>query len=125
MNSVFLPAQVVVILRRLANVISTLSISNQYLLQRRGRADDWPEALENEKGANIGDINGAGIPRSPQPLKDVEWARWTKRNTQDFITLTGQLAAIDFSSPTPQDALLKCMCYVLTGSPSDLTPKSR
>jgi|ERR1700722_3266929 len=35
MNSVYFPVQIVVLFRRLVNVISTLSISNQYLLLTR------------------------------------------------------------------------------------------
>jgi len=34
MNSVYFPVHVVVLLKRLVNVVSTLSISNQYLIHK-------------------------------------------------------------------------------------------
>jgi triacylglycerol lipase len=40
MSSVYFPAHVVLILRRIVNVISTLSISNQYLLLKRASTDE-------------------------------------------------------------------------------------
>ncbi|GLB38160.1 putative triacylglycerol lipase [Lyophyllum shimeji] len=40
MNSVYFPAHVVLVLRRIVNVISSLSISNQYLLLRQAQADE-------------------------------------------------------------------------------------
>ncbi|KAG6812104.1 hypothetical protein H0H92_004333 [Tricholoma furcatifolium] len=40
MNSVYFPAHVVLVLRRIVNVISTLSISNQYILLKQAQADE-------------------------------------------------------------------------------------
>ena len=42
MNTVYFPVEVVILLRRLANVLSTLSLSNhwQYILLRKARTED-------------------------------------------------------------------------------------
>lgn len=62
MNSVYFPAHVVLIIRRLVNVVSTLSLSNQYLLHQQtpAKPDELPNNLDCFK----------------QPfdcLKNVEW----------------------------------------------------
>ena len=49
MNSVFFPVEVLAILRRLANVISTLSISNQYLLYTRGQSDPGVDSINKSR----------------------------------------------------------------------------
>lgn len=53
MNSVFYPVGVVAILRRLANVISTLSISNQYLLHTRAQPDENQSPSHSTSASNI------------------------------------------------------------------------
>lgn len=75
MNSVYFPAHVVLILRRLVNVVSTLSISNQYLLHQQTltKPDEVP---------------GLNTPNDlKQPLdclKNVEWPWWTARSNWDM-----------------------------------------
>ena len=71
MNSIYFPAHVVLILRRLVNVVS-LSISNQYLLHQQTlpTSDDLP-SLKNPK----------------HPLgcwKNVEWPWWTTKSSWDM-----------------------------------------
>lgn len=40
MSNVYFPAHVVLVLRKIVNVISSLSISNQYLLLKKANADE-------------------------------------------------------------------------------------
>ena len=71
MNSVYFPAHVVVIIRRLVNVVSTLSISNQYLLQTlAAKPDELPSP------------NNLSCLKQPfDCLKNVEWSwRAARRN---------------------------------------------
>lgn len=77
MNNVFFPAEVVLILRRLANVISTLSISNQYLLPRRGQVEEWEETAANAKQTLAVDKDCKSS--SLSSLRDVDWPAWMKR----------------------------------------------
>lgn len=86
MNSVSVPVQLVVILRRLANAISSLSISNQYFLLKRERADFEAVGENPESSAAIEDEtqgNTAGKPTLSSwetfcALREVEWPSWIK-----------------------------------------------
>ncbi|KAF8817137.1 alpha/beta-hydrolase [Phlegmacium glaucopus] len=75
MNSVSFPAHVVVILRRLVNVVSTLSISNQYLLHQQ-------TLTKSEELPNLNNPNG--LKQSLDCLKDVEWPWWTVRSNWEL-----------------------------------------
>ncbi|KAL0960595.1 hypothetical protein HGRIS_005628 [Hohenbuehelia grisea] len=46
MNSVYFPAHVAVVLRRIANVLGGISISNQYLVLRKARAEEVNDSPE-------------------------------------------------------------------------------
>ncbi|KAJ6591130.1 Alpha/Beta hydrolase protein [Mycena vulgaris] len=70
MSGISFPVQVALLLRRLVNVISTLSVSNQYLLQTQTTAE--------EKAA--GEIEGKQPTRNVlNSLKILDW-RWVLRN---------------------------------------------
>ncbi|KAG5644540.1 hypothetical protein DXG03_008194 [Asterophora parasitica] len=63
MNSVYFPAHVVLVLRRIVNVISTLSISNHYLLPPRDDPKqplagdwDWPRLVRSNIQADPGSL---------------------------------------------------------------------
>ena len=79
MNSLYFPAHVVVIIRRLVNVVSTFSISNQYLLHRQTlpNSDESP-SLNNLKQPFDG-------------LSNVQWPWWTVKSNWDMRL--GKIAA--------------------------------
>ena len=64
MNNVYIPVHVALLLRRLANVISGLSISNQYLLAQRARAEERDDAR----------LNPSSTPE--QPPTNGQWPKW-------------------------------------------------
>ena len=107
MNYVYFPAPVVLILRRLANVISTLSISNQYLLMNGTRAEDQEETeCSKEKLSSWGTI---------QALREVGWPTWLNRDTWQWP----QFMAGDHWQPVAEtaglkvpDLTMKCGCCV-------------
>jgi len=73
MNSVYFPAHVVLILRRIVNVISTLSISNQYLL-KYANADE--QSTRADSPAKLSPF----LKQSPLSTRrdvDVEWPSWS------------------------------------------------
>ena len=88
MNSVFYPVEVVAILRRLANVISTLSISNQYLLHTRAQPDEnqSPSNIDSEP-SNLFDGQRSSLvqphstpPSIPRKVEDVDIIHQLLRN---------------------------------------------
>ena len=85
MSSVYFPAHVVVLFRRIVNVVSTISISNQYVLSTQsGLADDtvhpkmgprnWPAPSE----------------QSFAYFRNLEWPWWTQRRDWDGISVVGE-----------------------------------
>ncbi|KAG5636088.1 hypothetical protein H0H81_009136 [Sphagnurus paluster] len=76
MNSVYFPAHVVLVLRRIVNVISSLSISNQYILLKQAQADE--ERLKLTHNAQV---------RSVRALDELEWPRRATRSTWDWHRL--------------------------------------
>lgn len=79
MNSVYVPTQVVILLRRLANVVGAFGISNQYLLHRQAKADELrASSTEDVIG---GTTNPKGLTwNSVAGLKGIEWPSWPTRN---------------------------------------------
>lgn len=75
MNSVYFPAHVVVIIKRLVNVVSTLSISNQYLLHQQTLAK--PDESQSSHNLNC-------IEHPFDCLKNVEWPWWAVRRNWDM-----------------------------------------
>lgn len=71
MNGVYFPVQVAVLLRRLVNVISGLSISNQYMLLKQARAE------EVELGASRDSAPALSSWATLDALKSVEWSWWS------------------------------------------------
>ncbi|KAG6853811.1 hypothetical protein C0991_001057 [Blastosporella zonata] len=65
MNSVYFPAHVVLVLRRIVNVISSLSISNQYILLKQAQADE-ERAKPHLKASSHRIFD----------LQREEWSRW-------------------------------------------------
>ncbi|KAF8158484.1 Alpha/Beta hydrolase protein [Crassisporium funariophilum] len=87
MNSVYFPAHVVVIFKRLFNVVSTLSISNQFIQhkQAQGNVDD-----HSRLAACVGQLQKPLLFSSKEPferLKNVEWPWWNLRNNWDLVML--------------------------------------
>lgn len=70
MNSVYFPAQVVLLLRRIVNVISTLSISNQYLLLKQASAD------EQRVNTRVADSPSLKHPQVKLGDVGVRWPWW-------------------------------------------------
>lgn len=78
MNSIYVPSQVVILLRRLANAVGAFGISNQYLLHRQAKADE-----QRAKGPDV--IGGTPNPKGMgwqtlAGLKPVEWPSWPSRS---------------------------------------------
>lgn len=114
MNSVYVPAHVALILRRIVNVISTLSISNQYLLSKRTQAEQ--HSIEDKQGEpshrrprSFGE--GAVAASSWENfgvLKDVGWPAWTQRGPWDwpqFPTKRETQLTADYNN-----LIVKCVC---------------
>jgi len=82
MSSVYFPAHVVVLFRRIVNVVSTISISNQYMLSTQmSRADD---ALQ----PNVGPSDWKASVPSKQLFTDfrnIEWPWWTRGNDVSVV----------------------------------------
>ena len=71
MNSVYFPAHVVLIIRRLVNVVSTLSLSNQYLLHQQ--TPSKPDELQSLNNLNA-------TKQRLDCLKNIEWPWRTVRD---------------------------------------------
>jgi len=81
MSSVYFPAHVVVLFRRIVNVVSTISISNQYVLSTQsGLADD---TVHSKTGPNL----PASSKQSFAYFRDLEWPWWTH---WDGISVVGE-----------------------------------
>lgn len=113
MNSVFFPAHVVVVLRRIVNVISTISISNQYLLLKRAREEQSEQVPVGNEKLNL--ATGTQSPASWETLRrlrEIEWPTWMNKGTEDRLHVTSslgkQLAVNVNSSTTVKDATLIC-----------------
>ncbi|KAJ7481647.1 hypothetical protein FB451DRAFT_1555889 [Mycena latifolia] len=69
MSGISFPVQVALLLRRLVNVISTLSVSNQYLLQKQTTTDDKTGVESEGKQPTRTAFNSLKIP-------DWRWVLW-------------------------------------------------
>ncbi|RDB19050.1 Lipase 2 [Hypsizygus marmoreus] len=74
MSSVYFPAHVVLVLRRIVNVISSLSISNQYLLIKQDRARARAQSTSTSTSTSTADAGTLNPPSSR--AVDVEWPKW-------------------------------------------------
>lgn len=84
MNSVYFPAaQVVLFLRRIVNVISTLSITNQYLLLKQANVD--------EQWATIRGTDSSSSPNHAPRIElsdvDLQWPWWAYKRDLDWLRL--------------------------------------
>jgi len=73
MTSVYFPAHVFILFRRLVNVVSTLSISNHYISY--SRQDDVPPTVSSKDASHL--------PRPPQAAWNLDWPWCTIRTTCD------------------------------------------
>ncbi|KDR82429.1 hypothetical protein GALMADRAFT_237741 [Galerina marginata CBS 339.88] len=80
MSSVYFPAHVVLFFRRIVNVVSTLSISNQYVFHQQAKTDDAPRHIS---WSGLKDFGSNPSRSSLEYLRSVEWPRWTHRNNRD------------------------------------------
>lgn len=79
MNSVYVPTQVVVLLRRLANAVGAFGISNQYLLHRQAKADE--QRAKGPEDVIAGTASPKGLAwHTLAELKTVEWPSWPSRS---------------------------------------------
>lgn len=87
MSSVYFPAHVVVLFRRIVNVVSTISISNQYVLSTQsGLADDTVHP-------KMGSSNWSASFPSKQSFayfRNLEWPWWTQRRDWGGISVVGE-----------------------------------
>ncbi|KAG6844064.1 hypothetical protein H0H87_010062 [Tephrocybe sp. NHM501043] len=82
MNSVYFPAHVVLVLRRIVNVISSLSISNQYILLKQAQADEERSRL-NFKIPSQRVLN----------LPVREWSQWKSLSGWDWSRVSSSINA--------------------------------
>lgn len=81
MSSVYFPAQVVVLIRRLVNVVSTLSLSNQYLLQRAKRE----EFLTGGNQTSCPTERTSGVSSWSSRSPDMsEWPWWMSKDNWEW-----------------------------------------
>lgn len=97
MNSVYVPVHVVVLLRRIVNVISSLSISNQYLLLKQAKADEeraWADA-RLKSPQFVGGVAKPPSQRAFDDAKGVEWPWLSFRERWDWprLILVDKVAA--------------------------------
>jgi triacylglycerol lipase len=90
MSNVHFPVQIVVLFRRLVNVISTLSISNQYLFLTR--------KYSRVEEVGSGEHEEAGLPKS-HPFWStyfpvLEWQWWTYAAWRNRLTILEEAADI-------------------------------
>jgi len=91
MNSVYFPAHVVVLLRRLVNVVSTLSISNHYVSRGQPLPDDAPR------------LTTTTLPHHPSDaLKNVERSLWKLRNSLDSSLTAREKVPLNYQKRTSQ-----------------------
>ncbi|TFK39091.1 Alpha/Beta hydrolase protein [Crucibulum laeve] len=83
MNSVYVPVHVVVLLKRFVNVVSTLSISNQYILYKHAKAEEARLGAETKptpsRNPTLETLNG---------VKGGNWPWWLLRSNWDRIRLS-------------------------------------
>jgi len=116
MNSVYFPAPVVLILRRLANVISTLSISNQYLLTKPARSEELEGRAEDEKQSPSAEESAPSSWDTIRALREVEWPTRNTWEWPQFMISNGPHLAVDPSLKVP-DLTVQC---VFLHIPSDI-----
>lgn len=107
MNNIYIPVHVALLLRRLANVISGLSISNQYLLVQRARADERADAR----------LTADHSPSPAQPTSVAQWPKWMQGSHWDWPRM-----AASSLTPTSDSLVLKCMSgRLLSPCPAHIT----
>ena len=113
MNYVYFPAPVVLILRRLANVISTLSISNQYILAKSARSEELTDGAITEERQP----EEPPAPSSWDTIHALRWPTWMNRNTWQwphFMTVGGPQFADEAARVKVPELALKCVCFTYT-----------
>lgn len=113
MNSVYVPAQVAILLRGIVNVVSTLSISHQYiLLRRRATEEDVSGPVEQVKKQKTMASESVKSWKTLRDLQEVEWPSWTNRTSWDwpaFVKVGGSgVLAMNSAAPTNSRMILKC-----------------
>ncbi|KNZ78991.1 hypothetical protein J132_07143 [Termitomyces sp. J132] len=82
MNSVYFPAHVVLVLRRIVNVLSSISISNQYILLKQAQADEERAKLHVINSKSSSALLDQEWPRSPQIGSGWSWPALLSTFTQ-------------------------------------------
>jgi hypothetical protein len=127
MNSVYVPVHVVVLLRRIVNVISSLSISNQYLLLKQAKADEeraWADARAKSP-LSAGVAAKPPSQRALDDVKSVEWPWWAFRDRWEWprLIIVDKVAVGQkrrHNSPS-QGALQGIRLYVVSDRPPCLS----
>jgi hypothetical protein len=114
MNSVYFPAPVALILRRLANVLSTLSISSQYLLTKRAQAEELDITVEQDGKQSPTEDPTPSSWDIIRALRIVEWPTWMSRSAWEwpqFMTSGDLQLAEEVASLKVPYLTLKCMFF--------------
>jgi triacylglycerol lipase len=87
MSSIYFPAHVIVLFRRIVNVVSTISLSNQYVLSTQTNWGD--DAVQ----PNIGPSDWRASIPSKQSLahfRNIEWPRWSRSINWNGVSVVGE-----------------------------------
>ena len=101
MTNVYFPAQVVTIIKRLADVVSTISISNHYFLSKSDNVHRQPPPA-NEPGV-------FSAWRTYHGLEKTYWTSWANMEWSRFADLRGSLfKEASLSGKPPFQAVSSC-----------------
>lgn len=105
MSSVYFPAHVVLVFRRIVNVISTLSISNQYLLLKKAKSDEDPARYLHlaEKSTNV---SNSPLLRELKGTQQSWWASGSNWGWPRFVLLESIANAKGFPLVSPSNSLI-------------------
>ncbi|KAF5314946.1 hypothetical protein D9619_007396 [Psilocybe cf. subviscida] len=114
MSSVYVPANVTVLFKRIVNVVSAFSISTHYLSTKRAAAAPDTDAPQRLTGANV--LNGAEALVHNRHIGSVDWPRWATANAWPNVSLqTGEESKIRTTDATILRAALSLPRW-LTGN---------
>ncbi|KAJ6610459.1 Alpha/Beta hydrolase protein [Mycena sp. CBHHK59/15] len=117
MGGISFPVQVALLFRRLLNVISTLSVSNQYLLLKQARADD--EKTNSRLESEVLTSKSAWAALHALRIPEWPWALWTKAVASEATFSTVQSTGVSFPSWSWPTLSLSGQRHKETGSGSD------
>ena len=102
MSSIYFPAHVAILFRRIVNVVSTLSISNHYVEAKR-RKDTDNQALKCFRELKVKEHSA----NSFDYFSSIKWPQWTKRSRWNRGLLVGSMGTVVKEADHPR-VVLQC-----------------